>query len=195
MRYIGIGNATGLGMAPYLINHPLLISRWIEVRETVLAMLQERPPTDQQVSHLKILLARARNHLEEIFTDNIEQDALNDRTREEIKDFEGWYSHSSNNSTNWRQITSYVAENHSVELQELINALLIEVSFEIGNEFEDLLSVEEVYELMPEMPLKELQQLIEQNYDWALAYDFSALGTQGIFLVSIRREDGTSTGH
>ena len=36
-RYIGIGNSTGLGMAPFLINHPLLINQWIEMRETALA--------------------------------------------------------------------------------------------------------------------------------------------------------------
>ena len=34
-RYIGIGNATGLGMAPILIKHPLLINYWIGTRERV----------------------------------------------------------------------------------------------------------------------------------------------------------------
>ena len=32
-RYVGIGNSTGLGMAPFLINHPLLINQWIYCRE------------------------------------------------------------------------------------------------------------------------------------------------------------------
>jgi len=32
-RYLGIGNSTGLGMAPFLINHPQLIQQWILSRE------------------------------------------------------------------------------------------------------------------------------------------------------------------
>ena len=30
-RYLGIGNATGLGMAPFLISHPVLIHNWYHV--------------------------------------------------------------------------------------------------------------------------------------------------------------------
>ena len=32
-RCIGVGNSTGLGMAPFLINHPALIHAWINARE------------------------------------------------------------------------------------------------------------------------------------------------------------------
>ena len=42
-RYFGIGNSTGLGMAPYLINHPQLISRWVEMRELALARIVAAP--------------------------------------------------------------------------------------------------------------------------------------------------------
>ena len=36
-RHLGIGNSTGLGMAPFLINHPQLIQQWIYGRERALA--------------------------------------------------------------------------------------------------------------------------------------------------------------
>ncbi|MEO1291723.1 MAG: hypothetical protein AAFV62_02645, partial [Pseudomonadota bacterium] len=36
-RALGVGNATGLGMAPFLVNHPELIDRWVSARETALA--------------------------------------------------------------------------------------------------------------------------------------------------------------
>ena len=32
-RYLGIGNATGLGMAPFLVKHPVLLNNWFQVRE------------------------------------------------------------------------------------------------------------------------------------------------------------------
>ena len=35
-RSLGIGNSTGLGMAPFLMNHPALLHRWILARETAL---------------------------------------------------------------------------------------------------------------------------------------------------------------
>ena len=39
-RRLGIGNSTGLGMAPFLINHPQLINSWISARETALARVR-----------------------------------------------------------------------------------------------------------------------------------------------------------
>ena len=39
-RGLGIGNSTGLGMAPFLMNHPRLIHRWVAARETALARVR-----------------------------------------------------------------------------------------------------------------------------------------------------------
>ena len=40
-RGLGVGNATGLGMAPFLVNHPKLISNWILTRERALQRVNE----------------------------------------------------------------------------------------------------------------------------------------------------------
>ena len=32
-RNLGIGNSTGLGMAPFIVNHPTLLHNWIYCRE------------------------------------------------------------------------------------------------------------------------------------------------------------------
>ena len=39
-RHLGIGNATGLGMAPFLASHPILIHNWMQARETALARVR-----------------------------------------------------------------------------------------------------------------------------------------------------------
>lgn len=39
-RSFGIGNSTGLGMAPFLINHPALLNGWIVAREEALARVR-----------------------------------------------------------------------------------------------------------------------------------------------------------
>lgn len=41
-RGLGIGNATGLGMVPYVVNHPAILDRWAGVRETALAAARSR---------------------------------------------------------------------------------------------------------------------------------------------------------
>ena len=40
-RTLGIGNSTGLGMAPFIVNHPTLLNNWITARETVLKKIRE----------------------------------------------------------------------------------------------------------------------------------------------------------
>ena len=45
-RAIGVGNSTGLGMAPFLVNHPILLHHWIAARETALARVRSLPAAD-----------------------------------------------------------------------------------------------------------------------------------------------------
>ncbi|MEK9808632.1 MAG: hypothetical protein VW373_11375, partial [Halieaceae bacterium] len=45
-RFLGIGNSTGLGMAPFLVNHPQLIDQWINVREQALAIAKSQTPDE-----------------------------------------------------------------------------------------------------------------------------------------------------
>jgi len=40
-RNLGIGNSTGLGMAPFIVNHPTLLNNWILARETALKKIRE----------------------------------------------------------------------------------------------------------------------------------------------------------
>ena len=39
-RTIGIGNSTGLGMAPFILNHPELFNNWIMAREEAIARVR-----------------------------------------------------------------------------------------------------------------------------------------------------------
>ena len=40
-KSLGIGNSTGLGMAPFIVNHPTLLNNWILARETALKKIRE----------------------------------------------------------------------------------------------------------------------------------------------------------
>jgi hypothetical protein len=40
-KNLGIGNSTGLGMAPFIVNHPTLLNNWIYAREMALKKIRE----------------------------------------------------------------------------------------------------------------------------------------------------------
>ena len=49
---LGIGNSTGLGMAPFIVNHPTLLNNWILSRETALKKIREIKIVENEDSEL-----------------------------------------------------------------------------------------------------------------------------------------------
>jgi len=179
-RYVGIGNATGLGMAPYLINHPMLINNWMEIRETALArVVTLTHPDIDTLGDFNCLALKAMQHLDEISTDNVDQNRLNANARADLEKALIWVDTA--NISQWSQLTDYAATTLGVEAQELINVLLLEIYPDLITGLEDQLSVEERYILQADMPVGDLKALIERAYDWALAVDYSDPKTQGVF--------------
>lgn len=59
-RRFGIGNSTGLGMAPFLVNHPRLIYNWIAAREWALAEVRGLArASSREITVFRDLAARA----------------------------------------------------------------------------------------------------------------------------------------
>ena len=48
-KNLGIGNSTGLGMAPFIVNHPTLLNNWILSRETAVSYTHLTLPTTPYV--------------------------------------------------------------------------------------------------------------------------------------------------
>ncbi len=59
-RYFGLGNATGLGMVPYIVNHPTVLDAWCALRELPLAHALARPCTDDALDRALELLTHAQ---------------------------------------------------------------------------------------------------------------------------------------
>lgn len=64
-RHLGLGNATGLGMVPYVVNHPAVLDAWAQLRERALASVLGREVPAGHPDHARVvaLLARARDYL------------------------------------------------------------------------------------------------------------------------------------
>ena len=187
-RYIGIGNSTGLGMAPFLINHPLLINQWIEMREKALAAVLsagEMGVSMTLVEALKKLVDRVIQHLTEIYTEDARQDAINQTIIEQLGLLGAWLGKSgtelSKMKNAWTTLVTYAEDQWHVETQEVINTLLMELYPDLVDKFEESMWVDESYEAIPEMPVSRLVRLIEDKYDWALAINFAEEESQGVF--------------
>lgn len=170
-RYLGIGNSTGLGMAPFLINHPQLIQQWVHCREQALAYAREQPPTEGTRDGLLKLLRRACQHFRETMTEDAEQTRRNRNTVTSIEAAINWLERTPVTPSLWDDLLVWADEQCSLEAQELVNTLLIELYPDLIDDMEDNLSCEEILELQPEIRAAALKQMIESRFAWALDYD------------------------
>lgn len=190
-RYLGTGNATGLGMAPFLVNHPLLINQWIAMRERALArVLYTTRATEGHVKRFLDLVQRSQRHVGEIFTDDPRQAQRNCQLHGELGELDVWFRNFSASiqfstrhvqNSLWKRVTEKAAEVWSLETAELINSILLELYPELVDDLESQMGVDEAYDLIPQMPLRDLQALIESCYDWVLCMDFSTAESQHFF--------------
>ena len=174
-RFLGIGNATGLGMAPFLVTHPILLNNWMMARETALARVRAIEHADAEtVSRAQALLDRAREHLNQW---NVEDRRQMDRIvtlRSEMQALEALVTPDALAAPGpWDRLISATA-GLSLECQEVAIALVLELH---GRLVDDLAhhmdsTVEPVLE--PAMTVSDLQHLIDRNYDWAIDVDFDS---------------------
>jgi hypothetical protein len=189
-RYLGIGNSTGLGMAPFLINHPQLIAQWVTQRETALALALRQAPEEAARGRLIELTRRAMRHLDETVTEDIEQSERNAASVAALPAVLTWLESVPLDADLWQQLVEWSVRTLPLEAQELINTLLIELYPDQVDALEDHMGVEENLDLEPDMPLMRLRQLIETHYGWALAHDYaSAEGAYWFWYRSAEKEE------
>jgi len=187
-RYLGIGNSTGLGMAPFLINHPLLINQWIEMRETALAtavVASETGVDRETMARLDMATQRVIQHLGEIITADERQSNSNVVVREELQALHLWLQEQAAELAIthyvWADLIQYAEQHWHIETQEVINSMLIELYPDLVDGLEEQMGAEESQQITPEMSVSELLAIIEDKYNWALAIDFSKHESVGAF--------------
>lgn len=172
-RYFGIGNSTGLGMAPYLINHPLLINRWIEMRELALARIRTfGVPGPERLTRFKALAVRAHQHTREIVTEDDWQTGKNGEVVADLAALQHYLGE--HEPRDWNSLIAWAEQHCSLQGQEMVNSILFEVYPDLVDELEDHTGVTEHQDLAPGMSVAELRALIEERYRWALDIDFEA---------------------
>jgi len=175
-RYFGIGNSTGLGMAPYLVNHPLLINQWVEMRELALARVRVLGAITETVSQaFNELINRCSLHTQQILTEDDWQTNNNITMLEDLEALKGFVK---NGFESWDSIVVFSEQNCSLQGQEMLVSIMLEIYPELVDELEDFHSADEQLDLDPLMPIQKLKSIIEDKYDWALALDFEQEGAR-----------------
>ena len=172
-RALGVGNATGLGMAPFLVGHPKLIDRWIRARETALARVRAVPTADPaRVARFRALLDRAIAHVRQWPTsDGQQQQRLGGLLDDLARLRDGQPPATSDRP--WDGLVSRAERDLGLEAQELLNSILIELYPEVVDDLEQQTGSDEVMRIDPAMRLDALLTIIEDRYRWVLDIDFS----------------------
>ncbi len=170
-RHLGIGNSTGLGMAPFLVSHPVLLNNWIAARETALARVRALPAlTAAQHDRLIRLADRAAAHLAEWqVPDPLHQSRIDllraewPAVRDVLADLPGD-----------RPIDALfrASQAYSPDTQELCVALVLEPFGDIVDDLSDQMADPLGPPVSVFGSVAALREAIETHFGWALRFDF-----------------------
>ena len=174
-RCLGVGNATGLGMAPFLVTHPRLLDRWIHAREFGLARVRGVEYAEpERMARFAELLARAQRHVAQWRTGDGRQSARIDELASELRWLAVWSGKAdlAGMRSPWDATMRAAESRGCAELEEMTLSLLLELHPERVDEFEEDAGADERLATVPAMRVHELAALVERDYGWALGFDF-----------------------
>jgi hypothetical protein len=183
-QHLGIGNSTGLGMAPFIIKHPKLINKWMnQYTESLNKIINKNIDSEKLSSYIQ-LLEKALLYLKEVTTFDEYQITKNTKTVEDLKIYINHIKNIENSTFNnltWMDLIKFTINNCNYDTQEIARVQLLELYPEISEKLaEDMSDVEEM-KINESQTLKELNSLIKKNYQWALEIDFSKKNNDYLF--------------
>jgi len=180
-QHLGIGNSTGLGMAPFIIKHPKLINKWMKQYTESLNKIINKNINSEKFSMYLQLLEKALLYLKEVTTFDEYQITKNTKTVEDLTNFINHIKNNTFNNLTWMDIIKFTTNNCNYDTQEIARVQLLELYPEISETLaEDMSDVEEM-KINESQTLKELNSIIEKDYQWALEVDFSEKNNDYLF--------------
>ncbi|MEP6064807.1 MAG: hypothetical protein ABJ246_03150 [Paracoccaceae bacterium] len=180
-RRMGIGNSTGLGMAPFLLNHPTLFNNWIMARETAIARVRNVPKASpQDTQTFRDLLARSvvsaqiwqSDHpmqIENLTTLRADLDKLSAHveTADLLSD------------RPWDRLFCWADASLGQDAQECLASLMLEPYGALVDELADHMSDKDTtaFRIDGTMRLAQIKAIVERIYDWALGMDWTDRNT------------------
>ena len=176
-KNLGIGNSTGLGMAPFIVNHPTLLNNWIMSREVALKEIREIKKVSPD--KIRIFKESLRNSIKNITSWNTESEyqqkkinSLLDNIQKFLKFIENKFNFETDYPFN--QIYMWLEENKCEECIEYVVSMMLEPFDDIVKPLISKMSSDEdkYFTIPTDRTVEDLRVIIEKRYSNILKINF-----------------------
>tara|TARA_X000001036_G_scaffold117772_1_gene111289 strand:+ start:117 stop:1778 length:1662 start_codon:yes stop_codon:yes gene_type:complete len=194
-RNLGIGNSTGLGMAPFIVNHPTLLNNWIQARENALVTIRKiKNVKDDDFILFKSTLLK---FLKNLTSWNTESEFQRKKIQGLISDLKKILHYLDNKAQLvdnylFNEIYVWSDKNLGDECVELIVSVMMEPYDEIVEPLILKMSSDEekYFDIPCNRTIQELRNILENNYSEILRIDFEKKeNNQNFWFISKNKEE------
>ena len=181
-QHFGIGNSTGLGMAPFIIKHPKLINKWMIQYTKTLKEIAQINLDNIVFEKYKKLLNKALNYLEEVNTSDQFQINKNKVTTEDLKKYIFYINDLDlSQKFKWLDILDYCDLNFNNDTQEIARVQLVELYPQVSEELAEDMADEEIMDIDGNQSIGDLNKIINDKYSWIKNIDFNNKDSNYLF--------------
>jgi hypothetical protein len=194
-KNLGIGNSTGLGMAPFIVNHPTLLNNWILSRETALKKIREIQIVKDQDS--KLFKDCLKKSLKNITSWNTDSEYQQNKIRLLLRDVKKFINHVENDfdfqsEFPFNQIYLWLEQNSCDECIEYVVSIMMEPYNDITEPLVSNMSSEEekYFNIPTNRTVQELLEIIKTRYSNILDINFDQKENhQNFWFISKNKEE------
>jgi len=177
-RNLGIGNSTGLGMAPFIVNHPTLLHNWIYCREKALKEVRSLEEVDiNEFNFFKDCLIKSKVSINSWETDSKYQNNKINSLKNGLIKFDKFLKNecSVKQKYLWNKIYAWAENNLEDECLEYIVSMMMEPYDDIIDPLiNNMSSEEEEYFTIPtHKKVSDIKKILENNYKSIIKIDFN----------------------
>jgi hypothetical protein len=194
-KNLGIGNSTGLGMAPFIVNHPTLLNNWILSRETALKKIREIK--DVQEKDAKLFTDCVKKSLTNITSWNTDSEYQQNKIKSLLKNIRNFIDYIENNfdfktEYPFNKIYFWLEQNVCEECIEYVVSIMMEPYNNIIEPLVSNMSSDEdkYFNIPTNRTINELKEIIEKKYPNILDINFDQKESQQNFwFISKNKEE------
>ena len=177
-RNLGIGNSTGLGMAPFIVNHPTLLHNWIYCREKALKEIRSIEKVNiNDLNIFKDCLKKSKVSINSWLTDSKYQNSKINSLKSDLVKFDQYLAKECSVKTKyfWNEIYIWSSKNLEEECLEYIVSMMMEPYDDIIDPLINNMSSEEdeYFTIPTHKKVSDLKTILENNYKSIIKIDFN----------------------
>ncbi len=181
--YLGTGNATGLGMAPFVVNHPKLIHKWISTKQTLIKIaLDQKTLSKNKLKLFLLLLENSKKHIYQWEVEDKKQKKLINQSRKEIDQIinSKLLFKILNSDYPLKKLLSKFNRINN-ETREMLYSIFLEIYPKIADSYSGKMNASDKVTLNTNYSIAKIKSLIKLNYGWALKINFNHSSSKYFF--------------